>query len=262
MCWRSSFGGATLLLITLYPAQMRPTTTSTAMPLHLLSGLVAAISMFGYIGALKLTTVANVLAIYATVPFVSAGIAFVWMKERVERRVLVASAIALVGVLIVAGFAARPQDLVDSALALLMTVTFSILLVMARRFTALKLAPVNAIGAGLCVLLCLPLMSHTIPGGPPELMVLAVFGSTTSGLAYLLFMTGGRHIPAGEAGLIGLLDIVLGPLWVWLVFGENPGTAALLGGGLILAAVVWYMWSGLRAAQARNTARLKSSRAA
>jgi drug/metabolite transporter (DMT)-like permease len=54
-------------------------------------------------------------------------------------------------------------------------------------------------------------------------------------------MTGGRRIPAGEAGLIGLLDIVLGPLWVWLAFGENPGTAALLGGGLILAAVVWYM---------------------
>jgi drug/metabolite transporter (DMT)-like permease len=201
-----------------------------------------------------------VLAIYATVPFVSAGIAFVWMKERVERRVLVASAIAFVGVLMVAGFAARPQDLAGSALALL-TVTFSILLVMARRLSALKLAPVNAIGSGLCVLLCLPLMSHTIPG-PPELMVLAVFGSTTSGLAYLLFMTGGRRIPAGEAGLIGLLDIVLGPLWVWLAFGENPGTAVLLGGGLIFAAVVWYMWSGLRAAQARTTARLSASRVA
>jgi drug/metabolite transporter (DMT)-like permease len=202
-----------------------------------------------------------VLAIYATVPFVSAGIAFVWMKERVERRVLVASAIAFVGVLMVAGFAARPQDLAGSALALLVTVTFSILLVMARRLSALKLAPVNAIGSGLCVLLCLPLMSHTIPG-PPELMVLAVFGSTTSGLAYLLFMTGGRRIPAGEAGLIGLLDIVLGPLWVWLAFGENPGTAVLLGGGLIFAAVVWYMWSGLRAAQARTTARLSASRVA
>jgi hypothetical protein len=63
-----------------------------------------------------------------------------------------------------------------------MTVTFSILLVMGRRFSALKLAPVNAIGSGLCVLLSLPLMSHTIPD-LPELMVLAVFGSTTSGLA-------------------------------------------------------------------------------
>jgi hypothetical protein len=49
--WRSFFGGATLLLITLYRAQMRPTTTSTAIPLYLLSGLVAAISVYGYIGA-------------------------------------------------------------------------------------------------------------------------------------------------------------------------------------------------------------------
>jgi drug/metabolite transporter (DMT)-like permease len=260
--WRSFFGGSTLVLIALYSNRRRnPTAKKAAMPLYLLSGLIAAISMFGYIGALKLTTVANVLAIYATLPFVSAGIAYLWMRERVERRVLIASAIAFVGVLIVAGFAARLQDLAGSGLALVMTVTFSVLLVMSRRYSALKLAPVNAIGSGLCVLLCLPLMSHTIPSAS-ELAILALFGSTTSGLAYLLFMTGGRHIPAGEAGLIGLLDIVLGPLWVWMAFGENPGVAALVGGGLILSAVAGYMWSGLRAAQARNAARIKAGRPA
>jgi drug/metabolite transporter (DMT)-like permease len=180
------------------------------------------------------------------------------MRERVERRVLIASGIAFIGVLIVAGFAARLQDLAGNALALVMTVSFSFLLVMARRHHALRLAPVNALGSGFCVLLCLPLMSHAIPG-PSELAILAVFGSTTSGLAYLLFMTGGRHIPAGEAGLIGLLDIVLGPLWVWLAFGENPGAAALAGGGLILAAVVWYMWSGLKAARAATKLRTAGS---
>jgi drug/metabolite transporter (DMT)-like permease len=260
--WRSFFGGTTLVLITVYSnSRKSPVAIKAGLPLYILSGLVAAVSMFGYIGALKLTTVANVLAIYATLPFVSAGIAYLWMRERVERRVLIASAIAFVGVLIVAGFAPRLQDLAGSALALVMTVTFSALLIMSRRFPSLKLAPVNAIGSGLCVLLCLPLMSHTIPSAS-QLAVLALFGSTTSGLAYLLFMTGGRHIPAGEAGLIGLLDIVLGPLWVWIAFGENPGIAALIGGGLILSAVAWYMWSGLRAARVRNAARVKAGRPA
>jgi len=209
--------------------------------------------MYGYIGALKLTTVANVLAIYATVPFVAAAIAYVWLKEKISRRVLIASMIAFVGVLIVAGFGARPQDIAGNALAFLMTLTFSILLVAARRYPALRLAPVNALGSGFCVLLCLPLMSHAIPS-LQEILVLAVFGSTTSGIAYLLFMTGGRYIPSSEAGLIGLLDVVLGPLWVWLAFSETPTLSTIIGGVIILISVFWYLWSGMaRSQQPRRT---------
>lgn len=243
--WRSLFGGLTLAVIVF--AKQRISAVPGRVPFYFypLFGLMAAISMYGYVGALKLTTVANVLAIYATVPFVAAGISYVWLKEAISRRVLIASLIAFVGVLIVAGFGARPEDVAGNALAFLMTVTFSILLVAARRYPALRLAPVNALGAGFCVLLCLPLMSHTLPS-LSEILILAAFGSTTSGIAYLLFMTGGRYIPSGEAGLIGLLDVVLGPLWVWLAFSETPSTATIAGAAIILVAVAWYLWSGLR----------------
>ncbi|EPE99994.1 DMT family transporter [Rhizobium grahamii] len=250
--WRSLFGGLALAIIIL--AKKRISAEPGKVPLYFypLFGLMAAISMYGYIGALKLTTVANVLAIYATVPFVAAAIAYVWLKEKISRRVLTASMIAFVGVLIVAGFGARPQDIAGNALAFLMTLTFSILLVAARRYPALRLAPVNALGSGLCVLLCLPLMSHTLPSWQ-EILVLAVFGSTTSGIAYLLFMTGGRYIPSSEAGLIGLLDVVLGPLWVWLAFSETPTVSTIIGGVIILISVFWYLWSGMREAQPRRT---------
>ncbi|MEK1875442.1 MAG: DMT family transporter [Rhizobium altiplani] len=251
--WRSLFGGLALTIIIL--AKKRISAEPGKVPLYFypLFGLMAAISMYGYIGALKLTTVANVLAIYATVPFVAAAIAYVWLKEKISRRVLIASMIAFVGVLIVAGFGARPQDIAGNALAFLMTLTFSILLVAARRYPALRLAPVNALGSGFCVLLCLPLMSHAIPS-LQEILVLAVFGSTTSGIAYLLFMTGGRYSPSSEAGLIGLLDVVLGPLWVWLAFSETPTLSTIIGGVIILISVFWYLWSGMaRSQQPRRT---------
>ncbi|MBW9112330.1 DMT family transporter [Rhizobium cauense] len=246
--WRSVFGGLTLAIITF--AKKRISAEPGKVPLYFypLFGLMAAISMYGYVGALKLTTVANVLAIYATVPFVAAAIAYIWLKETISRRVLIASLIAFVGVVIVAGFGARPEDIAGNALAFLMTLTFSILLVAARRYPALRLAPVNALGSGFCVLLCLPLMSHTLPSWQ-EIAVLAVFGSTTSGIAYLLFMTGGRYIPSSEAGLIGLLDVVLGPLWVWLAFSETPSVSTIIGGVIILIAVFWYLWSGMRGTQ-------------
>jgi drug/metabolite transporter (DMT)-like permease len=79
-----------------------------------------------------------------------------------------------------------------------------------------------------------------------QLVVLALFGATNTAFAYLLFLIGGRYIPSSEAGLIAMLDVVLGPLWVWLVFAEQPGGAAILGGGLVLASVLWYLAAQLR----------------
>jgi drug/metabolite transporter (DMT)-like permease len=257
--WRSLFGGLTLLVISLYQ-ERRPRLAGApgSIGLYVFAGVIAGLSMYGYIAAIKLTTVANVLAIYATTPFICAAIAFFWMREKPDRRVMIASGISLVGVLIVVGFAARLDDIAGNGMALLMTVAFAYLLVLARRQPGLKLAPVNAIGSWLCVLLALPLMSHQIPSAT-ELAILAVFGSTTSGLAYLLFMTGSRYIQAAEAGLIGLTDILLGPLWVFLVFGENPGLPTTLGGILILFSVLWYMWGRLRAAQAIARQRARTS---
>ncbi|MBZ5759704.1 MULTISPECIES: DMT family transporter [Rhizobium] len=257
--WRSVFGGLTLLIISLFGRRAAPPTATTPYGMYALLGLFSALSMFGYMASLKLTTVANVLSIYATVPFIAAGLAYLLIGERVERRVLSASCVAFLGVLVVAGFAARLTDLAGNALALLMTVTFSILLVMARKHPSLRMAPVNALGSGLCVLLCLPLMSHALPS-PSDLAILALFGSTTSGIAYLLYMTGGRYIPSGEAGLIGLMDVVLGPLWVWLAFSEWPGNSTIAGASLILVAVAWYLWSGLRNSTARKAAIARASR--
>ncbi len=142
--WRSLFGGLALTVIIFAKKRISAEPGKVPFYFYPLFGLMAATSMYGYVSALKLTTVANVLAIYATVPFVAAGIAYVWLKETISRRVLIASLIAFVGVLIVAGFGARPQDIAGNALAFLMTVTFSILLV------AAKTLPSAAAGAGQC----------------------------------------------------------------------------------------------------------------
>ncbi len=248
LAWRSLFGAITLCGVALYQSKLRLGPLLPSLGRHgAIAAVISAVSMLSYIVALKLTTVANVLAIYGTVPFVASGLAFVWMGERVERRVLVASGIALAGVLIVAGFAVRPQDIAGNALAFLMTLTFATLLIMSRRYPFLKTAPVNALAAFLCAFVCLPLMPAVLLT-PFELMILAMFGFCTTALAYLLFMAGGRHIPPAEAGLIGLLDVVLGPFWVWLAFGEQPARTTLIGGSLILAAVAWHLYRGWRPA--------------
>jgi drug/metabolite transporter (DMT)-like permease len=244
--WRALFSGLSILVLIAADKGWRLPQAMQAIGRPGLAAIpISALSMIGNVAALKLTTVANVLVVYATVPFVAAAVAFLWMGEKPARRTLIASAVALVGIAVMAGAATRPGDIAGCVLSFLMTSAFAVLLVLARRYPSLAMAPVNALGAFLCAAICWPL----VPSGTPsasELAILALFGTTTTGLAYLLFLTGARHIPASEAGLIALLDVILGPLWVWLAFGEEPGGPAIIGGRLVLAALLWYLSDDLR----------------
>lgn len=248
--WRALFGALSLFLIILGEHGRRaPQAIASIGPVGFLVAVpLSAISMLAFVVALKLTTVANVMIVYATVPFLAAGVAFVWVRERPERRVVIASCIALAGVVVMAGGAARGDDIVGSFASFVMTATFAVLVVMARRFRGMPMAPINAVGGLLCAALAWPFAG--VQGLPSlhDLVILAAFGSITTGLAYLLFLTGSRRMPSSEAGLIALLDVILGPTWVWLAFGERPSVLALVGGALVLGALVWYLARGLFAA--------------
>lgn len=206
---------------------------------------VAAASMIGYIAALRLTTVANVMTIYATMPFLAAGIGYLLLRETVGRDLVIAGGVAFVGVLCMAGFATDPGGIAGNTLALLMTLGFAVTVVMAQRWRDLDVTLAIALASGLCGIGCALGATAGLPGSR-ELLLLFLFSLATQSLSYLLFMAGGRRITAAEAGLITLLDVVLGPLWVWLAFAEWPGLPALVGGGLTLSAVIWYMRRQMR----------------
>ena len=132
-----------------------------------------------------------------------------------------------------------------------MTLSFAGMVVLQRRQPMASMIAVNALGAlgsGLFGL-------ANSPRPPLDLHDLAVlfFGLTTIGLAFVLFMEGAKPMPSAEAGLISLLDVVLGPIWVFLAFGENPGAATIIGGAIVLAAAIWRMAPELR--QERATER-------
>lgn len=208
---------------------------------------LSALSMITYIAAVKLTTVANVLICYATLPFFAAAMAWVAMREPAGRRTLIASGVALAGIVVMAGSAVGPEDIAGVALAIAMTAAFAVLVVMARRYPRLNMGSVNLWAAILCGVLCWLVSPQVLPSWR-DLTIIAVFGFVTTGLAYLLFLSGARYIRSGEAGLIAILDVILGPVWVWWAFDENPGLAAIIGGGIVLSALVWYLTRRSKAA--------------
>jgi drug/metabolite transporter (DMT)-like permease len=109
--------------------------------------------------------------------------------------------------------------------------------VLVRRHPEIQMAPAAALAPALTVLVALPL-SEPLATSARDLALLAFFGVGSFGAGFLLFMNGARLIPAAQSALIGMLETVLGPLWVWLVLSERPGAATLAGGALILGALL------------------------
>jgi drug/metabolite transporter (DMT)-like permease len=133
--------------------------------------------------------------------------------------------------------------IVGDLLAIVMAASFAVATVLVRRYPEIQMAPAAALATALTFLISLPL-ADPLATTPRDLLLLAFFGVGQFGAGFLLFMAGARLIPAAESSLIGMLEIVLGPLWVWLVLNERPDAASLAGGALILAALLANRFAG------------------
>ncbi len=206
---------------------------------------MSAGGIFSYVTALHLAPVANVMVVMATTPFVCALVAYLWLGEKVTQRTVAASALAFVGVITMVASGTELGHLLGGLFCFIMVVFFAFMVVMARRDPTLSMTPVNTLGALICAAVVFPL-AHPASLSLQDAVLLVGFGFVTLFFALLLFMIGARYIPSAEAGLIGLLDVVLGPIWVWLFFAEEPSRAALIGGAIVLVAVLWHMLGELR----------------
>ncbi len=237
--WRAIFAGVMIVALILlrYRGGAWATTRAIGWQGVVIGGL-GVVSSYAYLAALRHTTVADVSIIYATLPFVTAALAWLVLREREGWRVVVSSLVALIGVAIMTGGAIRAGHLVGDLLALAMTATFAIMLVLMRRGRRVSMLPAVALQCFLSALVAAP-FARLCPIGSLPLLQLALFGTCQYGLGLVLLTFGMRRVGATEAALIGLLDTPLAPLWVWLAFSEVPPLLTLVGGGIVMAGVLW-----------------------
>jgi drug/metabolite transporter (DMT)-like permease len=191
-------------------------------------------SSASFIVALNHTTVANVLFLQAASPFVAALLAWLLLHERVAPATVLAMAIALVGVGVMVG---GPGGLsVGIAFAVLMTLAFAASIVLARHRADISMGPANCLGQ-LAIFVGAAPFAHPGSAGLHDGALLVGLGVGQIGLGLMFLAYGARLIPAAEVALISLLEVVLGPLWVWLADGERPATTTLAGGAVVVLAV-------------------------
>ena len=220
-----------------------------------LFALVSGAGMVAYITSLTLTTVAHVAIIYGIVPFVAAGLSWLVIREKPARMAILASAVALAGVVVMVGTGAREGSMLGDFLAFLMTLGMAVMMVISRRHRAMPILAAACLSAVLSAAVCWPLAQHQLPNHG-QLAELALFGLINSAVGISLFTLGSRMIPAIESALIGSLDAPLAPVWVWLAFGERPGLNTILGGVLVFGAVLAHVALGSRSRAAAPVAPL------
>jgi drug/metabolite transporter (DMT)-like permease len=236
--WRSVFGA--LFLLAVLVGQERQDALRAIRTMGWPGWVVSILStgiILTYLTALRLTAVADVMIIQATLPFVVAGLAWLAMRERASRPTIVASALATIGVVVMLGGAPLAGNPWGDALAFVTTVIYAGVLVLLRWYRDVPMTSAAFLAALLGAAVSLPFAAPTAVSAR-DLFYLMVFGVTQTGLAFLLLTMGSRLIPAAETAMIGTLETPLAPAWVWLAFGEVPTTAALVGGTIVLSAVV------------------------
>ena len=205
-------------------------------PVVLVAACMAAASTC-FIFSLAYTSVANTLILMSTGPYVAGLLGWIWLGERVALRTWVTMSVALAGTVVMVSNSYAHGTGFGDLLAILMAVSFAVATVLVRRHPDVQMTSAAALSTALTGLIALPL-ADPFAISARDFGLLAFFGVGQFGAGFLLFMTGARLLPAAETALIGMLETVLGPLWVWLILSERPSSASLAGGVLILAALV------------------------
>jgi drug/metabolite transporter (DMT)-like permease len=201
------------------------------------------ISSASFITALSITPVADVMVIQALAPLAAALLGML-VRESVRPRTWAAMGVAVAGFAVMAGAPSRP-GLAGMTFSFVAMLSYAATIVVARHNADVSMAPATCLSQVLVFAIFAP-FAHVSEMGGSNLGYLALMGIVQMGLALFLLSLGARLIPAVEVALIAQLENVLGPLWVWLAGVEHPSAATIVGGIVVIGAVVLQVTQGSR----------------
>ena len=151
---------------------------------------------------------------------------------------MLASVVALCGVAIILGNARVGSDILGIALAIFMALAISAMTVMVRRHKGTSMVAAAAISNVLGSVVSIPFAHGLFSVTGLDLFILAMFGFFQVAIGLTLFFIGSRFLPSSQAALISTLETPLMPFWIWVGFGEVPTLRVLIGGALVMGAVI------------------------
>ena len=204
----------------------------------IIAGIMLAAAAITFLQSLTHTTVANTLFVLAAIPFVTAGLAWIFLKERPNSATLITMVVAFAGIVIMIGEGFTIGAAYGNVMALLTTLSFSIYAVLVRRNRQVDMLPAILISTLIIMVVVALMRQGELEISRQDLWLCLLWGGVMSGFTSACFIVASRHIVAAELTIFMLLEFALGPVWVWLFVNESPSRWTLVGGALVICAVL------------------------
>ena len=244
--WRSLFFSLTVLafLILSYRKQTFKAFYDSGIP-GIFGGIILSFGFCGYVFAMYNTTVANTNFIISLQILFLAIFGYFFLKEKISALTLFSIFLALSGVLLMVGNSLTPGELSGNLAAFTMPITFAVLIMIVRKFPTVDMVPAQFI-AGLSSCLIGYLLSTKIFISSHDIFLGFLAGFFQVGFGFIFITIGARTTPSATVGIIMLSESVLGPIWAFLFVSERPSIYGLIGGAIILSAVLLQFYSILK----------------
>ena len=244
--WRSLFFSLTVLtfLIITYKSKVLKSFYDSGLP-GFIGGLILSIGFCGYVFAMYNTTVANTNFIISLQILFLAIFGFFFLKEKINLITLISIILAMSGVLLMVGNSLSPGELSGNLAAFTMPITFAVLIMIVRKFPSVDMVPAQFV-AGISSCLIGLSLSPTIMISPHDIFLGFLAGFFQIGFGFIFITIGARTTPSAMVGIIMLSESVPGPIWAFLFVNEIPSLYGLIGGAIILFAVLLQFYTLLK----------------
>ena len=236
--YRSCFLAGTLSVVFVLQSGWRVQAALWELRAWALLGVVAVAAVNTcFILSMTYTTVANTMFVLSAAPFFTALLGWLVLRETVERGVWIAMCVALTGIGVMLWDGLGAGALLGNALAVMAAFCFGTFVVVLRKGRAVNMLPVVILGTMLGALNAAFMSGWALSISLHDVALLFIWGALLSGVVHVIFAWSSRHVPGAELTLLILIEFILSPMWVWLLAGEEPSRATLIGGVLVIASV-------------------------
>ena len=207
----------------------------------LIAGVFLGIGFSAYVFAMYYTTVANTLFIISTETIFLAIFGYIFLKEKINLITLISIILGMLGVFLIIESSLSIQtssQLIGNMVAFIMPISFAVLIIVVRKYPKVDMVPSQFI-AGVFAAFIGYLVAGKLSISPHDLLLGAIAGIFQIGFGFILITIGSQKTPAAVVGILMLTEAVLGPLWAWLFINEVPPMTVIMGGGIIIFAILF-----------------------
>ncbi len=201
------------------------------------AGAILAIAGIAFMQALTHTTVANTMFTLSAIPFITAGLARLFLKEGLSVVTIVAMVAAALGIIVMVMDGAGAGSAYGNAMALITATSFSAFAVIVRANRHVNMLPALLMSGVFVAVVAFVASLDALQVTLNDFLLCMLWGGVMAGIGNGMFIVASRHLVAAELTLFMLLEFALSPLWVWMFVGETPTSWALVGGSIVISSV-------------------------